>query len=881
MAIQCPSCQTRLSVSAKHQGRRIRCPVCKTIIEPPIVAQEEGAPLPEPPVAIEASEPNEAITEFEPVSSVLADASDLEEEPDEIESRPTRRAKSRKPAKQKKNRWLLVVGSTCALGLFLIGLILAATFYLQLSGKIVTPSAQQEHRVESLPLPPPPRPNLEEIPIGPAPPQMDADSRRKVIRATAYIKTTRIGNVVQQGSGFFAAEPGLVFTNAHVVGMGAAGCAPPAQVDVVVNSGEPDEHILNGQVLAADWVVDLAVLRVGGPAEHWPSPLTIHSSHILSELQKVYIFGFPFGSSLGKNITASESSVSSLRKDASGNISQVQVNGGMQPGNSGGPVVDSRGLVVGVAVSMIGGTQINFAVPAEKLHGLLRGQVDDVQFGEPYLDMVETRLPLVLKCVDPLHRLRALNVEVWAGGADAPRPMSFTKPEALPGDGPREVFPLTVKDGKAGIEVALPALKDGQVLWVQPVVTDVGNTVRWAAARYYQPSGLTPLVRAPATLQLQFDTQAERTLKMTCTDRSRVTMGSDELIAKKTVEAEALELARKDGKGGEFQCHFGPYKASNEANGKKLPADPQIETALRGRLIRYNTNAEGALQKRGTPTVDAAFSVQTRREFDDLVNQLANAYELTCLPMPNRVVQPRETWQAQLPLMTVADGQQGTLNLRVTCTFEGRRVVQDQNQAVITVAGAIYGGFPLRSLGGTVTGRVCLSLDKGYVSQADFKVEHEYGRGNVFTSRIIEVSLSRAPGNTLGIVPTKPFEVKTAKPLLQVTTSFAGVNTTDLAGKPGPLVRSFPVKLVAGQAYLIEAIKAGESELVPLLVLKVPDGTQVANAEDGGGAQNARIRYTPAKSGMYHVCATSRDPKQVGAFRLVVTEEASDADDSK
>ena len=43
-----------------------------------------------------------------------------------------------------------------------------------------------------------------------------------------------------------------------------------------------------------------------------------------------------------------------------GLLSKVQVNGGMQPGNSGGPVVDPHGNVIGVAVSIIEGTQINF-----------------------------------------------------------------------------------------------------------------------------------------------------------------------------------------------------------------------------------------------------------------------------------------------------------------------------------------------------------------------------------------------------------------------------------------------------------------------------------------------------------------------------------------
>src|SRR5207302_1489264 len=118
-------------------------------------------------------------------------------------------------------------------------------------------------------LPPPPK--IEDIPDGPLPLEADDETRRKVMRATAYLKVTRIGNLEQEGSGFFGAEPGLVITNAHVVGMGSAGCAAPANVEVVVHSGEADEHTLTGEVLGADWVNDLAVLRVSGDKARWPA----------------------------------------------------------------------------------------------------------------------------------------------------------------------------------------------------------------------------------------------------------------------------------------------------------------------------------------------------------------------------------------------------------------------------------------------------------------------------------------------------------------------------------------------------------------------------------------------------------------------------------
>ena len=72
--------------------------------------------------------------------------------------------------------------------------------------------------------------------------------------------------------------------------------------------------------------------------------MTVSSAKNLIETQQVHIFGFPFGNELGKKITVSSSSVSSLpTNETSGELEKIQVNGGMHPGNSGGPVRGHRG----------------------------------------------------------------------------------------------------------------------------------------------------------------------------------------------------------------------------------------------------------------------------------------------------------------------------------------------------------------------------------------------------------------------------------------------------------------------------------------------------------------------------------------------------------
>jgi hypothetical protein len=199
---------------------------------------------------------------------------------------------------------------------------------------------------------------------------MAADTVRKVKQSTAYLRVRLPDGDVGQGSGFFALGPGTLITNAHVVGMLRPG-GPPRGVEVVIHSGEAGEAKLAGTVVGVDRDNDLAVLRVGGDLSRLPAALPVDTTTKLTELQNVYIFGFPFGVQLGKNITVSASSVTSLRRGADGVLKQVQVNGGMHPGNSGGPVTDSRGVVVGVSVAGITGTQINFAVPADFIRPLV------------------------------------------------------------------------------------------------------------------------------------------------------------------------------------------------------------------------------------------------------------------------------------------------------------------------------------------------------------------------------------------------------------------------------------------------------------------------------------------------------------------------------
>jgi serine protease Do len=134
------------------------------------------------------------------------------------------------------------------------------------------------------------------------------------------------------GSGFFVG-PDLVVTNAHVL------CPPGEAAEV----GLSDGRRLAGEVVRSDTGLDLALVRAQGAAAR---PLALGDVGDLAVGDRVMIVGSP----VGLDFTVQEGTISSLQRSALG-VAYIQLDAKISPGNSGGPVVDGRGRVVGV-VSM-------------------------------------------------------------------------------------------------------------------------------------------------------------------------------------------------------------------------------------------------------------------------------------------------------------------------------------------------------------------------------------------------------------------------------------------------------------------------------------------------------------------------------------------------
>ncbi len=192
------------------------------------------------------------------------------------------------------------------------------------------------------------------------------------LKAATVFVIARSGPDGATGSGFLFLKRGgsaYVVTCQHVV-HGAD------DISVVFDSGSATERSFKATVIAADPERDLACLRVR-EAKDLPAPLEIGQKTEVRETENVFVAGFPFGHRLAagdKNpeISLSKASVSSLRRNPAQELVAVQIAGEVQPGNSGGPVTNSKGQVVGVAQSKVTGTGTVFAVPPEEIQIFLR-----------------------------------------------------------------------------------------------------------------------------------------------------------------------------------------------------------------------------------------------------------------------------------------------------------------------------------------------------------------------------------------------------------------------------------------------------------------------------------------------------------------------------
>jgi S1-C subfamily serine protease len=210
------------------------------------------------------------------------------------------------------------------------------------------------------------------------------------------------------GSGLIFTPDGYVLTNQHVV-------ARASRVDLTLTNGDSVE----ARVIATDPSTDLAVLRAHSTQLPASGRLTQEAAR---PGQLVVAIGNPFGF----EATVSAGVVSAHGRTLRGGDGRliegvIQHTAPLNPGNSGGPLVDSRGRVVGINTAIIAAAQgIGFAVPATTAEWVIAEVLTHGRVRRAYLGVAGRTRKLDRRLVRSLDLPREQALEIVSREKDTP-----------------------------------------------------------------------------------------------------------------------------------------------------------------------------------------------------------------------------------------------------------------------------------------------------------------------------------------------------------------------------------------------------------------------------------------------------------------------------
>lgn len=201
---------------------------------------------------------------------------------------------------------------------------------------------------------------------------------RSTVTVVVYVATQSEGNTyfaTATGSGFVYDAKGHICTNHHVI-------AGATHVQVIL----PDGATIDAEVVGSDEASDLAVLKAD-PAKLTPAALGSSAELLVGD--SVVASGSPLGMELSGTFTFGKVSCVDrwIAVDDNGDgtyekkIRVIQTDTGVNPGNSGGPMADMYGRVVGVVVRKMSGKEaIGFAIPIDGAKTVLDAIIRDGSF---------------------------------------------------------------------------------------------------------------------------------------------------------------------------------------------------------------------------------------------------------------------------------------------------------------------------------------------------------------------------------------------------------------------------------------------------------------------------------------------------------------------
>ena len=230
-----------------------------------------------------------------------------------------------------------------------------------------------------------------------------------VVKIELYKKDKNKETPIGTGAGFLFSSDGFLFTNSHVVHNAG-----------IIKIKLHDGSIAIANLIGEDPDTDLAILKISGSEF---TPVKLGDAEILKIGQLVIAIGNP----LGFQHTVTVGVVSALGRTLEGQTgrmmdSMIQTDAALNPGNSGGPLINTDGEVVGVNTATIRGAQglcfaISITTAKEVANQLIRfGKVK-----RAYLGVVMQQIDLVpkLRTIHQLQNKQALFISEVAAGSPA------------------------------------------------------------------------------------------------------------------------------------------------------------------------------------------------------------------------------------------------------------------------------------------------------------------------------------------------------------------------------------------------------------------------------------------------------------------------------
>jgi len=169
------------------------------------------------------------------------------------------------------------------------------------------------------------------------------------VKSVVTIKTD-----ISQGTGFLITDDGYIITNYHVI-------AEAKQAGIFTY----DKQVHSTSLIGSDTQLDLALLKIEGNYDK----LDLGDSDDVQPGEKVIAIGNP----LGLQFSVSQGIVSAIHRAGSNNLeAYIQTDAALNPGNSGGPLINQQGKVIGINNFKIGGGEnIGFALESNYIEEMV------------------------------------------------------------------------------------------------------------------------------------------------------------------------------------------------------------------------------------------------------------------------------------------------------------------------------------------------------------------------------------------------------------------------------------------------------------------------------------------------------------------------------